>query len=204
MNQVPANGISSTGGSYFLSQNRKESFSLRPCVFSFFQKEKRKGAKARRRARSGAIDATDGICSNCFMLRGRILALDYGTRNVGLACCDEMGVTIRPLPSLPNRGRRDLVGRLRAAVHEHQVERILVGVPLNMDGTSGEAARRVDRFIAMLRADLGLPLESFDERLSTAEAMEIWRGMNPRQQKRYRSVDSLAAALILRRYLAES
>ena len=137
------------------------------------------------------------------MENARILALDYGTKNVGLACCDPMGVTVRPLPSLPNRGRRDLVARLRAAVSEYEVERLLVGVPLNMDGTSGEAVRRVERFMEILRSELGLPLEGFDERLSTTEALEIWRGMSPRRQQRYRTVDSLAAALILERYLEE-
>ena len=130
--------------------------------------------------------------------------MDYGTKNVGLACCDDLGVTVRPLPSVPNRGRRDLVGRLRAAAVEHQAERILIGIPFNMDGSSGEAVRRVDRFKDMLRTELGLPLEGFDERLSTTEAMEMWREMNPRQQRRYRTVDSLAAALILKRYLEES
>ncbi len=130
--------------------------------------------------------------------------MDYGTKNVGLACCDGLGVTVRPLPSLPNRGRRDLVGRLREAVQAHAVEKVLVGLPLNMDGSSGEAVRRVERFMRVLRAELDLPLEGFDERLSTADALEIWRGMGPRQQRRYRTVDSLAAALILERYLEET
>ncbi len=150
------------------------------------------------------IDALFGVWSNCAVERGRILALDYGTKNIGLACCDSMGVTVRPLPSLPNRGRRDLMSRLREAAREHDVERVLVGIPLNMDGSSGEAVRRVERFMKMLRDELGLPLEGFDERLSTAEAAEIWRGMSTRRQQRYRTVDSLAAALILERYLEES
>ncbi len=138
------------------------------------------------------------------MDRGRILAVDYGTKNVGLACCDPLGVTVRPLPSIPNRGRRQLVSHLSEAVRQQKAERVLIGVPLNMDGTSGDAVRRVDRFIEALRAEIGVPLESFDERLSTIEAEEVWREMSARQQKRYRTVDSLAAALILRRYLEES
>jgi putative Holliday junction resolvase len=138
------------------------------------------------------------------MERGRILALDYGAKNVGLACCDELGVTVRPLPSIPNHGRRDLVGRLRSAVREHNFARIVVGLPLNMDGSSGAAVGRVERFMEILRADLGLPLDGFDERLSTTEAADIWREMSPRQHQRYRTVDSLAAALILERYLEES
>jgi putative Holliday junction resolvase len=135
---------------------------------------------------------------------GRILALDYGVKNVGLACCDELGVTVQPLPSVPNRGRRDLVGRLKAAASKHGIERIVVGVPLNMDGSSGEAVRRVERVMEYLRAELALPLDGFDERLSTTEAFEIWRQMSLRQQRRYRTVDSLAAAMILQRYLEET
>lgn len=138
------------------------------------------------------------------MERGRILALDYGTKNVGLACCDELGVTVRPLPSISNRGRRDLVARLGTAIREHDIERMLVGIPLNMDGSSGEAVRGVERFMTVLRSELRLPVEGFDERLSTAEATQIWRELSPRQQRRYRTVDSLAAALILERYLEES
>ncbi len=111
---------------------------------------------------------------------------------------------MRPLPSIPNRGRRQLVSHLSEAVRQQKAERVLIGVPLNMDGTSGDAVRRVDRFIEALRAEIGVPLESFDERLSTIEAEEVWREMSARQQKRYRTVDSLAAALILRRYLEES
>jgi putative Holliday junction resolvase len=135
---------------------------------------------------------------------GRILAVDYGVKNVGLACCDELGVAVRPLPSVPNNGRRELIGRLRSAVQEHGIERLVVGLPLNMDGSSGEAVRRVERFMEALRAELSLPLCGFDERLSTTEATEIWRGMGSRQQKKYRTVDSLAAAIILERYLEES
>ena len=130
--------------------------------------------------------------------------MDYGAKNIGLACCDEMGVAVRPLPSLPNRGRRDLVARLRSAVLEHGIERIVVGMPFNMDGSSGEAVRRVERVMGYLRSELELPLEGMDERLSTTEAAEVWRKMSLRRQQRYRTVDSLAAALILQRYLEES
>lgn len=134
----------------------------------------------------------------------RILALDYGSKNVGLACCDELGIAVRPLPSLPNRGRRDLMGRLRSTVREHDIARVVVGIPFNMDGSSGEAVQRVRRFMETAKAELNLPLDGFDERLSTTEAAEIWREMNARQQRKYRTVDSLAAALILTRYLEES
>ncbi len=137
------------------------------------------------------------------MRSGRILALDFGTKNVGLASSDELGVTVRPLPSLPNLGRRDLLRRLKACVAELGIDALVVGIPLNMDGTPGMAVERVRRFAQMLRQELRLPLSEVDERLSTVEAQDIWRGMSTRQQKKYRTLDSLAAALILERYLRE-
>jgi len=138
------------------------------------------------------------------MRKGRVLSVDYGLKNVGLACCDELGVTVHPLASIPNRGHRDLLSRLRSAVREHHVSHIVVGMPLNMDGSAGEAARRVERFIQLVRTELGMPSTAVDERLSTVEASEMWREMSPRQQRRYRTVDSLAAAFILERFLTES
>jgi putative Holliday junction resolvase len=134
--------------------------------------------------------------------REKVLALDYGTRNIGLAESDELGVTVRPLPSLPNRGRRDLVSRLRSRLSSAAVDRVVVGLPRNMDGTEGAAAARVRSLIGALERDLGLPVTGVDERLSTVEATEIWRTLSLRKQRGYRTVDSLAAALILERCLA--
>ena len=138
------------------------------------------------------------------MRRGRILALDYGSKNIGLATSDELGVVVRPLPSIPNVNRRDFLRRLRAAVKEHGIESLVVGLPLNMDGSSGESVERVRHFIEKLRQELDLPLREFDERLSTVEATEMWNEMTARQRRRYRTVDSLAAAFILERFLRES
>ncbi len=137
------------------------------------------------------------------MHRGRILAIDFGSKNVGLALSDELGVTVRPLPSISNLGRRDLLRRLKASVADLGIAALVVGIPLNMDGTSGEAVERVRRFVQLLKDDLSLPLDQVDERLSTVEADEIWKTMNVRQQKKYRTRDSLAAAIILERYLRE-
>jgi putative Holliday junction resolvase len=137
------------------------------------------------------------------MPQGKILALDYGTKNIGMACCDELGVVVQPLPSFARRGRRDLLLRLRSAIEANGIQEIVVGIPLRMDGSPGDAVRRVERFMDALRDQLGLPLHGVDERLSTVEALEVWRTMRPRRQQRYRTVDSLAAAFILKRYLEE-
>ncbi len=112
-------------------------------------------------------------------------------------------MTVQPLASVPNNGKGYLVGRLRAAAQEHAVSLIVVGLPWNMDGSAGAAIERVRRFMETLTAELALPLAPVDERLSTVEAAEIWNQMSARQKRRYRTVDSLAAALILERYLEE-
>ncbi|MBN2338113.1 MAG: Holliday junction resolvase RuvX [Acidobacteria bacterium] len=136
--------------------------------------------------------------------RGRMLAVDYGEKNVGLACSDELGLTVSPLPSLPNRGKHDFLRRIAAAVSELGAREVVLGMPLRMDGSSGDAVDRMDGILRSLRRAVPIPVSGVDERLSTVEALEIWRAMTPRQQKRYRTVDSLAAALILERHLEGS
>lgn len=130
--------------------------------------------------------------------------MDFGSKNIGLAASDELGVVVRPLPSIPNSSRRDLLRRLRTAIQENAIDALVIGLPLNMDGSSGAAVQAVRRMIEWLRKELPLPLFEVDERLSTVEAIEVWRTMNSRRQRRYRTVDSLAAALILERFLEES
>ena len=133
----------------------------------------------------------------------RILALDYGKRNIGLACCDELGVTVQPLPSIPNLGLKSMLQTLRSTIARLGIGELVLGIPLNMDGTRGESARQMEQLMGVLKAELMLPLVGVDERLSTVEATDLWQNMNSRQQKKYKTVDSLAAAFILQRYLGE-
>ena len=93
---------------------------------------------------------------------------------------------------------------LRAMIQSMGIRKIVLGIPINMDGTRGEAVIRMERLQKMLEAGLQTPFIGVDETLSTVEATEFWKNMNSRQQKKYRTVDSLAAALILERYLKES
>jgi putative holliday junction resolvase len=137
-------------------------------------------------------------------LIGRILAVDYGKKNIGLACSDELGITVRPLPSLPNLGRKDFLKRLKEIIRMMDIRQLVLGMPVNMDGTRGDSVIRMEQILKAMKSALGLPLAGVDERLSTHEALAYWRDMSPRQQKKYRTIDSLAAALILERYLKES
>jgi putative Holliday junction resolvase len=134
----------------------------------------------------------------------RLLAVDYGSKNIGLACCDELGITVRPLPSIPNSGKRDLIRKLQTMIETLGIQELVLGMPLNMDGTRGYAYMQMEQRMEALANSLKIRANGVDERLSTVEALEIWESMSPRQQKKYRTVDSLAAALILERYLKEN
>ena len=83
------------------------------------------------------------------------------------------------------------------------IRELIIGIPLNMDGSRNDSVRRMEQLMRTLTNALSLPLNGVDERLSTVEANQYWKQMNQRQQKKYRTVDSLAAALILERYLKE-
>jgi putative Holliday junction resolvase len=131
--------------------------------------------------------------------RGRILAVDYGRRRIGLALSDELGLLAQPLATLERRSRQSDLGRLRALVQKHDVGRILVGCPLRLDGTPGEMAAEAAEWAARLGKELGLPIELVDERLTSWEAEQRQAARRPRRR---RPVHEIAAAVLLEEYLA--
>lgn len=132
------------------------------------------------------------------------MALDFGTKAIGVALSDELQLTARPLTTL----RRDklkfveVLERLAAFVAEHEVGRLVVGLPLNMDGTRGPATSRVESFIAELRRHVTIPIQTIDERLTSYEADELLRARGANQRERRAKSDEYAALLILQDYLA--
>jgi putative Holliday junction resolvase len=130
---------------------------------------------------------------------GRYLALDYGRRRIGLAVADEMGIAPRPLLTLQRKNRREDLRRLRQIALEQGAARIIVGLPLNMDGSRGDMAEEAARFARRLERELGLPVFLFDERLSSWEVESAARGGAGR--KRAKHLDAEAAAVILKDYL---
>jgi putative Holliday junction resolvase len=126
-----------------------------------------------------------------------VLAIDYGRKRWGLALSDAMGLISRPLATWNRTNRRRDLARLRELVQLHSVRRIVVGLPLHMDGTPSEMSEEASRFALRLRKELGLPVELLDERLTSWEA-----GREVRRAGRSPSIDALAAAVILREYLA--
>jgi putative holliday junction resolvase len=132
----------------------------------------------------------------------RIAALDVGDARIGVAVCDELGLTTRGIGVVRRQGGvRDLeaVARLLAPL---EPGRIVVGLPVNMDGTEGPQAAKVRRFAERLGEHLGTPIDLWDERLTTVEAETLMRETGVQRRKRRGLVDQLAAAGILRSYLA--
>jgi len=151
------------------------------------------------------IDGARPVCSNVMVdLKGRVLAVDYGKKNIGLAHSDEFRLTVQPLPSLPNIGKKDFIRRAGELSEAFEIRELVIGIPFRMDGSRGDAALAMEKIRRALEGTLKLPVTEIDERLSTVEALEIWREMTPRRQRKYRTVDSLAAALILERFIGNS
>ena len=132
----------------------------------------------------------------------RVLAVDWGTKRVGLAVSDPTGTVARPLPTLLVRSARDAAEQVLAAARREGAERVVVGLPWNMDGSGGDSARRARRLGEALRA-AGLAVEYLDERLTSEEAREFLRERGETRPARER-VDQVSALLLLREYLVSS
>lgn len=131
-----------------------------------------------------------------------VAALDVGDARIGVAISDELGLTTRGIGVVRRVGGvRDLqaIARLLAP---WSPERVVVGLPLNMDGSEGAQAAKVRRFAARVTEHLGVPVDFWDERLTTVEAHEVMRATGVRRRRRRGLVDQIAAAGILRSYLA--
>ncbi len=132
---------------------------------------------------------------------GRILAVDYGRRRIGLAVSDELGLTAQPLTTLVRTNRRNDLRRLREIIRKHGVRHIVVGQPVHLDGTAGEMAGEAARFAARIERETGLPVALVDERLTSWEAEQVQAETKAGRRRGRGGVDQVAAAVILREYL---
>jgi putative Holliday junction resolvase len=131
----------------------------------------------------------------------RILGLDLGERRVGAAVSDPDGQVAHPLEQFEPRGRRDLVARVARLVAEHGAERVVVGLPVRLDGAHGAQARRTEATVEALRTSLGVPVAVWDERLSTRRADRAMQEAGLTSGRRREKRDMVAASLILQAYL---
>lgn len=129
---------------------------------------------------------------------GRFLGIDYGTKRIGLALSDEMGWTARPLETLAGSSWRRAAGRIRDVVDAEGVERIVLGQPRSLKGHPGSLSEEVSRFGRFLEAEVRVPVELWDERLSSRAAERILREMGRGTKG---AKDRMAATWILQGYL---
>ncbi len=131
----------------------------------------------------------------------RILALDHGTKRIGVALSDQLKMIAQPLEFIPAEPFGDFLARLKELIRTKEVELILVGMPRNMDGSYGEAAGKVREFVTVLKETVAVPLQLWDERLTSAQANRVLIEGNVRRMDRKEKVDKMAAAILLQSYL---
>jgi putative Holliday junction resolvase len=131
----------------------------------------------------------------------RILALDVGTRRIGLAVSDPLGLTAQGLGVLERRGWERDLAKLTELGRTYQVQEVLVGLPRHMDGRPGEQAEEILALARALGEALGARVATWDERLTTVEAERLLIQADLSRKRRRRVVDQVAASLILQAYL---
>jgi len=131
----------------------------------------------------------------------RVLAIDHGTKRMGIAVSDEMKMIAQPLEYIAAEPFANFLTRLKTIVREKEVELIIVGMPRNMNGSYGPAALKVQEFVAVLKDAIITPIQTWDERLTSAQANRFLIEGNVRREKRKEKVDKMAAAILLQSYL---
>ena len=131
----------------------------------------------------------------------RYLALDHGTKRIGVAVSDELKMIAQPLEYILTEPFDAFLARLKQLIAEKEVELVFIGMPRNMDGTYGPAAEKVRAFIAALTPEISVPIRTLDERLTSAQANRVLLQGNVRRADRKQKVDAMAAAILLQSYL---
>ena len=132
---------------------------------------------------------------------GRILALDLGARRIGIAVSDPLGITAQGLPTLQRLNRRRDLDALRALAEQQAAVAWLMGLPRQMNGLEGRQADEVRRWGDLLQRHTGLPVEYWDERLTTVEAGRVLREAGSSLAQTRRAIDRLSAVILLQSYL---
>ena len=123
----------------------------------------------------------------------RILAVDYGTKRIGVAVSDPLGITSQGLSTILNRGKENVIAEIREICREYEVGEIVIGLPVNMNGTHGPKAKEVEELVPEWEKALNIPINTWDERLTSREATRLMteEGLSSRKQRE--QSDRLAA-----------
>ena len=131
----------------------------------------------------------------------KIMAIDYGDAHTGIAISDRMETLAGFTTVIDSRRQDEVVAQIQKLIAEHGVERLVLGYPKNMDGTLGPRAEKCRQFKALLEETCGLPVVLWDERRSSIEAHAILHAAGKKEKKHRKTVDAVAASLILEGYL---
>lgn len=129
----------------------------------------------------------------------RLIGLDIGGRRIGVAVSDELGMIASPIAMIERQS--DVAGQLRKLVADYGVSRLVAGLPVGLSGREGPQAEETRTFGDALAAEVGLPLEYWDERLTSAIAEQALIAQGARRDKRKQQIDAVAASVILQSYL---
>lgn len=131
----------------------------------------------------------------------RIMALDVGSRTIGVACSDALHMTAQGVETIRRTSWAKDFERLLQLINDYEVEEIVVGMPRNMNGTKGERAEKTEEFVERLKEVTTLPITYWDERLSTVMAERSLIAADVSRRKRKAVIDKMAAVVILQGYL---
>ena len=135
------------------------------------------------------------------MLDGRIMGLDVGDKTIGVAVSDLMGLTAQGVKTIKRVAKKKDIEALKEIIKERQVNKIVSGLPKNMNGTLGPQGEKVIKFCELLEEETGIKIEYWDERLSTVAAERTLIQGNVRRENRKGVIDMVAAVIILQGYL---
>ena len=132
---------------------------------------------------------------------GRILAIDYGARRVGIAVSDPLRLTAQSLPTIQAKGVQKVLSELEAIIADKKIAEIVVGMPLNLKGEKSSAAQKVEKFVQHLTDRFSLPVHSWDERWTSIAAQRTIREFGKSPSRHKEKVDQISAMLILQSFL---
>ena len=132
---------------------------------------------------------------------GRILALDVGSKRIGIAVSDEMELTAHGVEIIKREKGNQDIERIKETILKYSAGLVVVGMPLNMDGTFGKSAEKIAGFLSVLKSELKVPVEVWDERLTTVSSEKVLIEAGISRQKRKKTVDMVAATILLQCFL---
>ena len=131
----------------------------------------------------------------------RVLALDAGEKRIGVAVSDPLGIIAQGVTVITRKDPETDLNEIKRIVEEYKADSVVIGMPINMDGTKGKSAEKVNEFVEILKGRLSIPVYTYDERLSTKESEKFLISADVSRKKRKQVIDKMAAQLILESYL---